>query len=33
MNPKDDIGLELDANALRSRDATAQGAQAFARLL
>ena len=33
MNPPDDIAQELDACATRSRDATAQGAQAFARLL
>ena len=33
MNPSDDIALELDACTTRSRDATAQGAQAFARLL
>ena len=33
MNPPHDISLELDAFASRSRDATAQGAQAFARLL
>ena len=33
VNPPDDIAQELDACATRSRDATAQGAQAFARLL
>ena len=33
MNPPDDIAQEFDACATRSRDATAQGAQAFARLL
>ena len=33
MNPPDDIAQEQDKCAARSRDATAQGAQAFARLL
>ena len=33
MNQPDDIAQELDACATRSCDATAQGAQAFARLL
>ena len=33
MNPPDDIAQEQDKCAARSRDATAQGALAFARLL
>ena len=33
MNPPDDIAQEQDKCAARSRDATVQGAQAFARLL
>ena len=33
MNPPDDIAQELDACTTRYRDATVQGAQAFARLL
>ena len=33
MNPPDDIAQELDACTTRSREATAQGAEAFARLL
>ena len=33
MNQPDDIAQELDACATRARDATAQGAQTFARLL